>query len=223
MKGRSASHKPISEQRRLPSPMNPFFLVAALFVAAAMTGCATYRPQAAAPAPELIASDVPESGRMHGIVLNRSYGDVFLIDGEEVRRKIQLAWDYDRGTAIRRTYDMQGNLLTTEDLPGAEMRLTEQENERVKDLVRGYPTLKDIANKPDVVIWAGGFVMRIPGDRYCDKGTRCIYATLSKDNGFTPIVRAIVDLQRDRVVYPDFDPESRAGYKKPTSKSQAGN
>jgi hypothetical protein len=160
---------------------------------------------------------------MHGIVLNRRYGDFFLIDGKPVRREIQLAWDYDRGTAIRRIYDLQGNLLRTEDSPRPEMRLTDLENERVKDLVRGYPTLKDIAGRPDVVIWAGGFVMRIPGDRYCDKGTRCIYATLSKDNGFTPIVRAIVDLQRDRVVYPDFDPESRAGYEKANSKSQAGN
>jgi hypothetical protein len=202
--------------------MKPLFL-AAVFAGASLAGCATYRPQAAAPAPELIPSDVPESGRMHGIVLNRRYGDFFVIDGEVVRREIQLAWDYDRGTAIRRIYDLQGNLLRTEDSPRPEMRLTDLENERVKDLVRGYPTLKDIAGRPDVVFWAGGFVMRIPGDRYCDKGTRCIYATLSKDNGFTPIVRAIVDLQRDRVVYPDFDPESRAGYEKANSKSQAGN
>jgi hypothetical protein len=59
------------------------------------------------------------------------------------------------------------------------------------------------------VIWAGGFVMRKPGDRYCDRGTRCIYAILAEDEGFRPLRRAIVDLQRDRVVYPDFDAESR--------------
>ena len=147
---------------------------------------------------------------MKGVVINRRYGDFFMIDGKKVRREIELAWDYDRGTAIRRTYDLDGTLLQTEDLPGAEMRLTAREDERLKELVHGYPTLKDVASQPGVVIWAGGFVMRIPGDRYCDTGTRCIYATLSKDDGFTPIVRAIVDLQRDRVVYPDFDPGTRS-------------
>lgn len=183
------------------------------------SGCASYRPMPAAPAPELIPSDVSESGRMHGIVINRRYGDFFIIVGEEVRREIELAWDYDRGTAIRRTYDLQGKLLETEDLPGADFSLTAPEKERVKDLVRGYPTLKDAVNQPGVDIWAGGFVLREPGDRYCDKGTRCIHAIVSGDNGYTAVAHAIVDLQRDRVVYPDFDPESRA--KKP--KSQAGN
>lgn len=185
-------------------------LAGALGACAALPSQQQQGPRAAAAAPELVPSDVDESGRMQGIVVNRRYGDFFMIDGKEVHREIELAWDYGRGTAIRRTYALTGELLQTEDLPGAEMRLTPLEDERVKALVRGYPTLKDVANQPGVVIWAGGFVMRIPGDRYCDRGTRCIYATLSRDGGFTPIVRAIVDLQRDRVVYPDFDPGTRS-------------
>lgn len=197
------------------------FAIAAL--AGTLGACATMSPpgpRPAAAAPELVPSDVAESGRMKGIVINRRYGDFFMIDGKEVHREIELAWDYDRGTAIRRTYDLSGKLLQTEDLPGAEMRLTPVEDERLKDLVRGYPTLKSVASEPGVVIWAGGFVMRIPGDRYCDTGTRCIYATLSKDGGFTPIVRAIVDLQRDRVVYPDFDPGTRSKAEKPSMGSK---
>jgi hypothetical protein len=190
--------------------IHPSILVFVLL--GALAGCAT-SPRTSGPAaaaPELVASDVDASGRMKGIVINRRYGDFFRIDGKDVNREIELAWDYDRGTAIRRTYDLSGKLLATEDLPGGEMRLTPIEDDRVKALVAGYPSLKPIADEPGVVIWAGGFVMRIPGDRYCDKGTRCIYATLSKDGGFTPIVRAIVDLQRDRVVYPDFDPGTRS-------------
>ena len=58
--------------------------------------------------------------------------------------------------------------------------------------------------------------MRKPGDRYCDRGTRCIYAILAEDGGFTPIQRAIVDLQRDRVVYPDFDAGSRRPNESPS-------
>ena|SRR5690348_6918374 len=153
---------------------------------------------------------------MKGIVANRSYEDFFVHEGVETRRRIELAWDYDRATAIRRTYDLDGTLLQTEDVTGAEMRLTPLEDERVKALVRGYPGLRDIAARTGVVIWAGGFVMRKPGDRYCDRGTRCIYAILAEDGGFTPIQRAIVDLQRDRVVYPDFDAGSRRQNESPS-------
>lgn len=159
--------------------------------------------------PELVASKVSDAGRMKGIVVNRSYEDFFVHDGVETRRRIELAWDYDRATAIRRTYALDGKLLQTEDIAGAEMRLTPLEDDRVKALVNGYPILGEMARQPGVVIWAGGFVMRKPGDRYCDRGTRCIYAILAEDGGFRPIRRAIVDLQRDRVVYPDFDAESR--------------
>ncbi len=180
-------------------------------------GCASVpAPRPAASAPELVASDVSAEGRMKGIVANRSYEDFFVHEGVETRRRIELAWDYDRATAIRRTYDLDGTLLQTEDVTGAEMRLTPLEDERVKALVRGYPGLRDIAARTGVVIWAGGFVMRKPGDRYCDRGTRCIYAILAEDGGFTPIQRAIVDLQRDRVVYPDFDAGSRRQNESPS-------
>ena len=176
----------------------------------ALVGCASAPRSGPAHAmPELVASKVSDAGRMTGIVVNRSYEDFFVHDGVETRRRIELAWDYDRGTAIRRTYDLKGELLQTEDIPGAEMRLTPLEDDRVKALVNGYPILGEIARQPGVVIWAGGFVMRKPGDRYCDRGTRCIYAILAEDGGFRPLRRAIVDLQRDRVVYPDFDAESR--------------
>lgn len=175
----------------------------------ALAGCAsvTRSPGPARASAELVASDVAEAGRMRGIVINRRYGDFFMVDRKEVRREIELAWDYDRGTAIRRTYDLSGKLLGTEDLPGAEMRLTEIEDARVKALVSGYPTLRDIVKQPGVVIWAGGFVWRMPGDKWCDQGTRCIHAILSTDNGVTAVAHAIVDLQRDRVVYPEYDME----------------
>jgi hypothetical protein len=185
-------------------------LMPAVLALLALAGCAsTPRTGPARATPELIASDVPDAGRMKGIVINRSYEDFFVHDGVETRRRIELAWDYERATAIQRTYDLDGKLLRTEDLASAEMRLTPAEDDRVKALVLGYPDLRSIATEPGVVIWAGGFVMRKQGDRYCDRGTRCIYAILAKDGGFKPLRRAIVDLQRDRVVYPDFDAESR--------------
>ncbi len=189
--------------------MNPLRLArsgACALAVFVLSGCAGGR-MVTGDGTSLVRSDVPDEGRMRGVVINRRYGDVFHVDGKKVRRQIELAWDYDRGTAIRRTYDESGRLLGSEDLPGAEMRLTPAEDERVKALVRGYPTLKDVAARPGVVIWAGGFVLRQPGDRWCDARTRCIHAILSSDNGVTAVAHAIVDLQRDRVVYPEYDME----------------
>ena len=76
-------------------------LAGALGACAALPSQQQQGPRAAAAAPELVPSDVDESGRMQGIVVNRRYGDFFMIDGKEVHREIELAWDYGRGTAIR--------------------------------------------------------------------------------------------------------------------------
>lgn len=174
-----------------------------------LSGCAGLHESTVSPhsAPKLVASDVAEDGRMTGIVVSRRYSDFFIRDGKEVRREIEVGWDYDRATAFQRTYDLEGKLLKTEVLAGADIGLTDREDERVKALVKGYPTLKDISKQPGVVIWGGGFVLREPGDVFCDRGSRCIHAILSTDNGVTAVAHAIVDLQRDRVVYPDYDME----------------
>lgn len=183
-----------------------FALVLPLFgVAILVAACAGGPPSRTKPDDTPIASDVPAEGRLHGYVMERHYGDFFIIDGKEVRRQIEYGWDYDRATGVRKTFDPEGRLLQSEDLAGGEMALNETEAERVRALVRGHPALKAIANGDDVVIWAEGFLRRVPGDRYCDKGSRCIHAILAKDKGLTAVGHAMVDLQSDRVVYPFYD------------------
>lgn len=200
--------------------MSPKLIIASLVAAIALTGCASNLQTRADTAPELVASDVPESGRMHGIVVNRRYGDFFMVDGKEVRREIELAWDYDRGTAVQRTYDTSGKLLQTEDLREAQMRLTPAEDERLHALVLGHPALKDVVNNPDVVIWGGGFLLREAGDRWCDFGSRCVHAIMSTGPGLTvPVAHAIVDLQRDRVVYPFYNASDDAAVGRNASKT----
>jgi len=154
-----------------------------------------------APAP----SDTPAAGRMHGYVIERRYGDFAMVGGKEVRFDVEYGWDYDRATGVRRTFDTTGKLLTSEDLINGEMALGEIERERVRQLVRTQPQLKAIANGPDVVIWGEGFLWRVPGDPYCDRGSRCIHAIIAKDGGLTAVGHAMVDLQTDRVVYPFYD------------------
>lgn len=176
-------------------------LTASLLLAA----CATHGERTRGPTDAPVASDVPAAGRLHGYVVERRVGDFLMRDGKEVRLEIEYGWDYDRAVGMRKTFDTAGKLLHSEDLVNGEMALNAVEAERVRALVRGQPALKAIANGPDVVIWAEGFLWRVPGDRYCDKGSRCIHAIIAKDKGLTAVGHAMIDLQSDRVVYPFYD------------------
>ena len=174
-----------------------------LVITLLLTACAAAPPKVPVDMP--LASDVPSAGRLHGYVMERRYGDFSMASGSEVRFEVEYGWDYSRATGVRKTFDSSGRLLRSEDLPGGEMSLSDSEAERVRELVRGHPALKVIANGSDVKIWAEGFLRRVPGDRYCDRGSRCIHAIIAKDNGLTAVGHAMVDLQSDRVVYPFYD------------------
>ncbi|MEO6688727.1 MAG: hypothetical protein ABIS07_15355 [Dokdonella sp.] len=176
-------------------------LAASLLLSACVTQGSGTRVSPDAP----VASDVPDAGRMHGYVVERRVGDFVMRDGKEIRLEVEYGWDYDRAVGVRKTFDTAGKLLQSEDLVNGEMALNAIEAERVRALVRGQPALKSIANGPDVVIWAEGFLWRVTGDRYCDKGSRCIHAIIAKDKGLTAVGHAMIDLQSDRVVYPFYD------------------
>jgi len=175
----------------------------ALAASALLAACAASPHKTRAPAP--LASDAPADGRLHGYVIERRYRDFSMVDGKEVRFDVEYGWDYERAVGVRKTYDTSGVLTSTEALAGGEMSLSDIEAERVRELVRGHPELKDIANGSDVKIWAEGFLRRVPGDPYCDKGSRCIHAIIAKNDGLTAVGHAMVDLQSDRVVYPFYD------------------
>lgn len=182
---------------------HPVPVAAAAALAVLVAGCAHQAPTT----PGVAAQDAARTaGRMHGYVVARRHSDFALHDGKEERREVEYGWDYDRGVALRRTFDQQGRLLETKEMVGANLSLTEQESERARALTLADPRLKAIVGKPDVVIWAGGFAFRKPGDAYCDRGTRCIHVIAAADHGDTAVAHAIVDLQTDRVVYPFYQP-----------------
>ena len=114
--------------------------------------------------------------------------------------------DYDRAVALRRTFDTQGHLLDTTELAGADLGLTEAEQARARALVRADAQLHALVDRPDVVIWAGGFSFRKPDGNDCVRGSRCIHVIAAADHGTTAVAHAIVDLQGDRVVYPFYQP-----------------
>jgi hypothetical protein len=183
---------------------------AAVFAIAtlAAAGCSRTGGERAGTAAVAASGVSDDAGRLHGYVVARKHGDFRMHDGKEQRLEVDYGWDYDTGTAYRRTFDEQGNLLEKKEMVGAELVLTEVEIERVRALVRTHPALRSIVDKPDVVIWAGGFVYRKPGDPHCDRGSRCIHAIAADDHGDNAIAHAIVDLQTDRVVYPFYQPSA---------------
>lgn len=156
------------------------------------------------------------AGRMTGYIESRRVTD-FCPDqdqrADDERCTVTHGWDYDRGVNIVRTYDSAGTLISTVEPPGADLSLTPAESARVEALVRADPRTRDIVNKPGVMFWAGGFAMRMPGDAWCDRGSRCIRAIAAVDGGDTAILHSVVDLMIDQVVYPDYlaESEKRSG------------
>ena len=167
---------------------------------AALAGCATN------------SATTDHEGRMRGYVESASATD-FCPDQKQRRDDerciVTRGWDYDRGVTIVRTYDPAGKLITTEQPDGADLSLMPAEKARVEALVRADPRVSAIVNQPGVTFWVGGFVMREPGDPYCDRGSRCIRAIAVTDNGNEAILHSVVDLMSDVVVYPFYLPSGR--------------
>lgn len=191
----------------------PLLLVTAL--CAACAGPSAPVKRSAADTGATLAGAAVAPGRLHGYVVGRRHGDFSWKDGKERRYEVEYGWDYDQGIALRKTFDEAGALLSAQRVKGEEPPLTEIERARVQVLVREQPELKPLVDRPGVVVWAGGFVYRKPGDPYCGDRTRCIHAIASADGGNTAVSHSIVDLQSDRVVYPFYRPSDEKTSAKP--------
>lgn len=128
------------------------------------------------------------------------------------RCMVTRGWDYSNGQTLVRTYDPQGKLLAEVVEPGADLSLVPSEKLRVESLVRADPALASVVNRPTVRIWAGGFAFREPGDRFCDRASRCVHAIAGANDGNDAIAHSIVDLMTDKVVYPYYQPSPVAAH-----------
>ncbi len=152
-------------------------------------------------------SEVDHSGRMRGYVESSKVTD-FCPDQstrrDDERCTVTRGFDYSRVLTIVRTYDPTGKLINSVDVAGADLSLTDVERARIETLIRADPRTKDIVNAPGVMLWDGGFVMREPGDQFCDRGSRCIRVIAATHEGDNAILHSVVDLVADRVVYPSY-------------------
>lgn len=176
-------------------------------------GCAAVGDRAAATgarAGQPVASAADPAGRITGFQFARKYDDVVKIDGRSVRQTVEYGFDYDRRATVRRIYDADGKLMSEDVFPAESLRANPAEEARMVELVRTHPALAERMAQPGLLIHAGGFVVREPGDPYCGIGSRCLRVIVSKGDGSIPVIHAVVDLVSDRVVYPEYDDTSPA-------------
>ena len=174
------------------------FLIAAAALCLLVTACAG----------RAVVQEANPGGRIRGYVESSRVTDFCPGANRPAAERcaVTRGWDYDKGETVVRTYGPDGGLIDTQHPPGADLSLTPPEQARVEALVRADPRTAPIVNRPGVMFWSGGFVMREPGDRFCDRGSRCIRAIAADDGGNHVVLHSVVDLMTDRVVYPVYRP-----------------
>lgn len=194
----------------------PIALAVALIVA--IGGCATTHAPHAPVAPEAktpsrietadgtvgepVASAADPAGRITGYQFARRYQDVVKTDSGVVSQTVEYGFDYDRRVTVRRIFDADGALVAEDLFEAESLHANPAESARVRELVETHPQLGPLMTQPGLHVHAGGFVVREPGDPYCDIGSRCLRFIVSKGDGSQTVIHAIVDLVSDRVVYP---------------------
>lgn len=195
----------------------------ALVAVTAAGGCATERRSGAlaldasvpdavgaeAPSPsrahavaEPLASAANPAGRITGYQFARRYQDVVKTGSGTVSQMVEYGFDYDRRVTVRRIFTSDGTLVAEDLFEAESLHANPAESARVRELVETHPQLGPLMSRRDLLVHAGGFVVREPGDPYCDIGSRCLRFIVSTGDGSETVIHAIVDLVTDRVVYP---------------------
>lgn len=176
----------------------------ALAVLVVLAACAGTREVARSPTLAQVPTVTLPDG--HVAVLVREYDDeVKLGNGLEQRMHVRYLWDYSAAAAREIKTAPDGALLADALKPGLTLNATAAELAYAVALLREDAAI-DARFTADSDIY-GGFSFREPGHDHCDIGSRCIHVIVSRDGGRYKVAHAIVDLQRARVIDPDYDPE----------------
>ncbi len=173
-------------------------LVSLMPIAALLIGC-----QSTAIAP--LTDGSLRDPRVSGVIVIRSYGDEFKIDGHDVPVFVQYAWDYTRGVATERITTPKGELISATDQPDLTLNLTDAERAYAFELAGQHPKLKAQFAQAGHVY--GGFSFRESDDPACFRGSRCVHVVASTSDGYRKLAHAIVDLQAGIVVHTHYEPK----------------
>ena len=153
-------------------------------------------------------ADMP--GKPEGFVLIREYVDAIKSETGDQYQKVQYGWDYDRGVAVKRTYQLDGKPIAVEEHPELTLATSTAELEYAFSLVRKHPVLQAASKRSDATLH-GGFAFRFgdgnsPAERFCREKSRCIHVIISAGlAGEVFLGHAIVDLASGSVVDPKFN------------------
>lgn len=137
------------------------------------------------------------------IVVVRDYVEPTKVEGRDERHRVQYVWNYSRGIAQRRIWDVAGLAFQEEDLPGLTLNATADELAFALASVRADPKYADVI-KPDTILH-GGFSVRETGSR-CDGAARCIHVFGVESDGETRVLHAVFSLGTGRLLDHDYDP-----------------
>jgi hypothetical protein len=168
--------------------------------AIALAGCSAHR----------VANDEQRVGRPAAVdrVVTRSYEHEIKTDRGVQRQTVEYAWDYSDAVVKERTLGPDGIVAGERDVPGQILRATEQELEWAFDLARSHPDLRKSVTSEGVRLY-GGFILMKADDAHCHLRSRCVYVFASQGaDGSRKVAEAIVDLQSNRVVYPNYRPDT---------------
>lgn len=159
-----------------------------------LAAAATLSPAAASEAP-----------RPATVELLRSWSDVRRADDGRLEPvRIELAFDYERGTAVERVLSPEGELLRerpTDRIPSA----SDREIARAKEILGDDLELARLVLERDVIL-DGGFVLtEADPEARCAAGTRCIQIFgFARHDAHRALFCAVVDLTDGAIAYRDY-------------------
>lgn len=131
----------------------------------------------------------------------RAWDETIKVDGQDVPRRVEIVFDYDRGEARQ-----------VERLPGGEVKATvllheqpapsAEEIEEAVSLIRGDASLGRVLQRTRAVP-TGGFVLEEPEGR-CGLRTRCLQILVMAPESYGLLRRVVVDLTRRKIVYRSY-------------------
>jgi hypothetical protein len=176
----------------------------ALLSAAAADGVHA-QPPSDLPDVDSAQSATPGTDR-HEAVL-RSWQDRVKLDGREEPRRFEIIFDYRFGTTWSRIYDMEGRLISEEEL-AAQPRATAAEIEKAINAVRRDPELSQLASSTNAVL-DGGFLLHERAGKPCGPHTRCVQIFMLTDPVRERPHIAVVDVRaRGRIAHRNYNPDA---------------
>jgi hypothetical protein len=186
----------------------PMFVIA--LATLVLAACAGNSPKPSAPTIAILDS-IEDVAAENGdrILVIRDYVDDLKTEQGDVRQRFQYAWNYTRGVAQLRVFEMSGALVRVDDQPGLSLVATDAEKAFAFSAVRADPRWQGMYR--DDSTFYGGFIFRPKQHPVCGPGARCIHVFASDTGGAHTTLHLIFDLMSGymEAAAPHVDPSGK--------------